>query len=803
MAPAQSRLDANRRDAAKFMVILQKARDDAFKSRGYQSAATRARLRNEFSAANDGMIAHGWQVDIGEALHLGVDCSLIAGTGAGKTMPFVMPLFLDADKIIVIISPLNALEVDMASRFKKMGFSAVAEIQEFKHRVIITSPDMCLKHDKFRVLSSTPAFAARIAAFVIDEAHCISQWGDSFRPEYAELGTLRAFVSLKVPFCVASATLPPHILDEVRRSTHISSDNSFHVNVGTDRHNIAWFVHHMKAAKKDLEALLFLVPPHLSEYDLVVLIQSMVFFDDIEVAMAALEYLRQALPRMARGQIALYHSRRSKRSKRIIMEKFRKGEIKILLTTEAAGMGCDVPHVEQIVQFMVPNSFSIWMQRAGRAGRNIIITARAILLVQPSVFQEMKLQKEGDDITFRKAVDEGLRTWIETQDCRREVSDEYFNSGTPRKPPTGICCDNCLRKTDPEHPLLKQHPQLKLKQAESERPSSPSSDTDTNGKRPMRMGSGAANRTKDHLKGARDLLTHWREEKCRTVYRRRPWGPATLLPDAVLTNFAVRQYLQTPDDLVDSGWSPTHSRTHGEELLALLSTYDAKFHRARITENKRVADAKKAETAKRQKLAKDMKATESLRRKAVKTPKKRASRAQPKTPTVGAVLTPSATPNLPSSSIHTPYSTAPPFTYSAHSPFPITPSQILSHDIPRTSNPPSFPYATLPAFPFAALGDSDFRATTVSFTPARYPYPSYYSTPDTLPLPLFFHDQSGARLPVAPTSFYGPALPRPFLPGHASSSYTTPSQRVPNDPTSPNLFPYFHISAPYNNDMSS
>ncbi|KAJ7241185.1 ribonuclease H-like domain-containing protein [Mycena rebaudengoi] len=238
----------------------------------------------------------------------------------------------------------------MASRFKKMGFSAVAVNGD-------TYSNEVHKHT---------AFAARIAAFVIDEAHCISQWGDSFRPEYAELGTLH---------------------------------NSFHVNVGTDRPNIAWFVHHMKAAKKDLEALLFRPSAFM------------------RVGMAALEYLRKALPRMARGQIALYHSRRSKRSKRIIMEKFRKGEIKILLTTEAAGCmkGCDIPHVEQVVQFMVPNSFSIWMQRAGRAGRDIIIAARAILLVQPSVFQEMKLQKEGDD-----------------------VSDEYFNSGTPRKPPTSI-----------------------------------------------------------------------------------------------------------------------------------------------------------------------------------------------------------------------------------------------------------------------------------------------------------------------------------------------------------------------------
>ncbi|KAJ6615040.1 hypothetical protein B0H10DRAFT_1742407, partial [Mycena sp. CBHHK59/15] len=162
-----------------------------------------------------------------------------------------------------------------------MGLSAVAvnedtysdaihkEILEFKHRVIITSPDMCLKHPKFRQLLSTPAFAKKIAALVIDEAHCISQWGDNFRAEYAELGTLRAFVPLQVPFLVASATLPPPVLAKVRKSVHMSPNTSYHVNLGTDRPNIAWFVQHMKAGKTDLEALDFLA---VSE-----LIQSMVF----------------------------------------------------------------------------------------------------------------------------------------------------------------------------------------------------------------------------------------------------------------------------------------------------------------------------------------------------------------------------------------------------------------------------------------------------------------------------------------------------------------------------------------------
>ncbi|KAF8162177.1 hypothetical protein K438DRAFT_1618515 [Mycena galopus ATCC 62051] len=179
------------------------------------------------------------------------------------------------------------------------------EIEEFKHRVIITSPDMCLKHDKFRHLLSTPAFAKRIAAFVIDEAHCITQWGPDFRAEYSDLGTLRAFVPLKVPFLVASATLPPTVLAAVHKSVHINPETSYSVNLGTDRPNIAWFVHFMKAAKTDVEALDFLAPAYHSEDDAVVLTQSMVFFDDISLAQDVLKHLRPRLPRKCRGQISV------------------------------------------------------------------------------------------------------------------------------------------------------------------------------------------------------------------------------------------------------------------------------------------------------------------------------------------------------------------------------------------------------------------------------------------------------------------------------------------------------------------
>lgn len=94
-----------------------------------------------------------------------------------------------------------------------------------------------------------------------------------------------------------------------------------------------------------------------------------------------------------------------------------------------------MPHIELVVQFMVPVSLSVWMQRAGRAGRAATLQARAILLVQPSIFQEKHTKSAGNDneVLFVKMIDEGLRTWLETKMCRRDAADEYFHSGVKRR----------------------------------------------------------------------------------------------------------------------------------------------------------------------------------------------------------------------------------------------------------------------------------------------------------------------------------------------------------------------------------
>ncbi|KAF8326492.1 hypothetical protein F5887DRAFT_824710, partial [Amanita rubescens] len=162
---------------------------------------------------------------------------------------------------------------------------------------------------------------------------------------------------------------------------HMNSDSTFYVHQGTDHPNITWFVRKMKAAKSDLDSLSFLLPLDKNGV-LQLLKQTLVFFDNIRVSIDALQWFQNRLLASMQEMVTTYNSRRSTNSKRIVLKDFRDGRVKILLTTEAAGMGCDMPHIEQVVQFLIPSSLSIWMQRAGHAGCNPNLQAQAILLVQ-------------------------------------------------------------------------------------------------------------------------------------------------------------------------------------------------------------------------------------------------------------------------------------------------------------------------------------------------------------------------------------------------------------------------------------
>jgi ATP-dependent helicase YprA (DUF1998 family) len=113
--------------------ILIRARESATNSRFYDHVATRRSIEQKFQAVFDGKPPYAWQTDVTEALLLGLDCIVVAGTGSGKTMPFGMPLLLEEtkDKMIVVISPLNELEAEQVSKLFYFGMFRAGQTLEF------------------------------------------------------------------------------------------------------------------------------------------------------------------------------------------------------------------------------------------------------------------------------------------------------------------------------------------------------------------------------------------------------------------------------------------------------------------------------------------------------------------------------------------------------------------------------------------------------------------------------------------------------------------------------------------------
>ncbi|KAF4584821.1 P-loop containing nucleoside triphosphate hydrolase [Pleurotus pulmonarius] len=185
MRSKAARKEAHDEESRRSGLFLQDAVLSATHDLRYDSSATRTKIQTEFTRRNSGKQPYTWQVNVTEAKHccLALDCTVIAGT----TMPTVMPLFVHPKKVVMIISPLNALEEDQAQRFRDMDLTAAAvngetyddkmhkNMQKGEVQVIVTSHEMCLQDTKFRELLSLPSFAKRICSVVVDEAHCVSQ----------------------------------------------------------------------------------------------------------------------------------------------------------------------------------------------------------------------------------------------------------------------------------------------------------------------------------------------------------------------------------------------------------------------------------------------------------------------------------------------------------------------------------------------------------------------------------------------------------------------------------------------------
>ncbi|KIM73718.1 hypothetical protein PILCRDRAFT_15010 [Piloderma croceum F 1598] len=558
--------------------ILTKAQEDAARKKGYDSQRTRDELKQLF-CERFGTDPFEWQLDMTEAILLGLDSVVIAGTGAGKTMPFMMPLLLDKAKKVIIVSPLKVLQADQAVRFEQMQIPTVAVngdtwdsdlrkgLTEDLFQGILTSPEMCLQHDEFRKILIEEKFSKNICAM------------------YAFLEKLRAFFPPDIPFLPTLATLPPLALREVRSKLAIDPNTSFYLSLSNDRPNIAWSVQQINGSD-DYEALRPLLAANITK--------TIVFTNTVNSSQIGCKRIHLFFAKQLCKYMDCLHSHRTVKAKRRVMRRFRQGKVKILIATEAAGMGADILDIEQVIQFGVPSSLSVWIQRAGRAGCSPDINARAILLVEKSMFQWRKKHKkrgqESDDseesgsdigeeeseeeeedeigadssnMEYGKKVEPELQLWIECANCWRDVADEYFNN-----PP--------VRKDNSSTDGTDGHPHTPTPSGLNSEHTTPSKSPNAHGKRQMHASKGGpATRRGEHLQDARGALEHWWFKTQRDHYSPSSVTAVTLLPDPTLMTLASNARICTTEDIkavVKPPW--IMARRHGNEVLALLMVID-------------------------------------------------------------------------------------------------------------------------------------------------------------------------------------------------------------------------------------
>lgn len=439
------------------------------------------------------------------------------------------------------------------------------------------------------------------------------------------------------PLLLVSASMPPLVLADIRRSVNVDTDTSFYLNMGNDRPNITHEVRRMAGKARDLASLDCVIE---SMHRGARAEKTIVFTNSRMAAQEIWRYFCKSINEIFHCRIAFIHAGQTSQKRKRTMGDFRCGLVDVLVATEVAGMvrsvhflhwaaftiatavsqGLDIPDIKLVVQCMVTTDLSIWIQRAGRGGRSMDIQARAVLLVEKSAWErqgkggkvkveemadvdtEAEDEARGDDTPkYRKKVDESMRGWIDAQTCRRDIADDFFDNPPHRKrkvdcvihigcshshtaptlAPTGICCDQCAtiettKNSHPERAIQTPSPCPPLNDSPA---ATPSATPNKNGKRAMihstSRSDGPQTRRGDHLKRARDALERWRLETRRTMYRKASWTATGLLPDSILTTIASNARFKTMGDLREGLRQPwIFLEAHGEEILALLRELD-------------------------------------------------------------------------------------------------------------------------------------------------------------------------------------------------------------------------------------
>ncbi len=364
----------------------------------------------------------GIQEDIIDSISKNKDTLGLMPTGGGKSITFQVPA-LAKEGMCLVITPLIALMKDQVQNLKKRGIKALAIYSGMSRQDIIITLENCIFGNyKFLYISperlDTEIFRTKlrkmhISMITVDESHCISQWGYDFRPAYLKIAEIRELLP-DVPVLALTATATPEVVKDIQARLHFRHKNVFRMSF--ERNNLAYIVRKTENKTAELLHILRSMPG-----------SAIVYVRNRRRTKEITELLNNE-----HLTADFYHAGLDDATKDIRQHRWQSGESRVMVATNAFGMGIDKPDVRIVIHMDLPDSIEAYFQEAGRAGRDgqkayaVILYAKSDKTTLhkriPDTFPEKEYIRdvyEHLQYYYQMAMGDGL-------DCVREFNIEDF-----------------------------------------------------------------------------------------------------------------------------------------------------------------------------------------------------------------------------------------------------------------------------------------------------------------------------------------------------------------------------------------
>ncbi|MFP8489756.1 DNA helicase RecQ [Gracilimonas sp. Q87] len=368
------------------------------------------------------------------------DALVIMPTGGGKSLCYQIPALI-FDGLTVVVSPLISLMKDQVEQLREYDINAVhlnsslspeaygynrRQVLNGKAKLLYIAPETLLM-DKTRELLKD----IKVELFAVDEAHCISEWGHDFRPDYRELARVRKEIFPEATCMALTATATPRVREDIKNTLEFGESEEFIASF--DRPNLFLKIADKEDATNQVLDFLYTRKN-----------QSGIIYC---ISRRQVDELYQALDDEGYS-VKPYHAGLSDRDRAINQRQFIRDDVQIIVATIAFGMGINKPNVRFVMHYDMPQNIEQYYQQIGRAGRDGL-RSDCVMLFSYNDRHKIKYfinKKEGREKEVAEKHLQDLVKFIETKKCRRIPLMKYFGEEYP-KDECGMC-DNCLSKDE-------------------------------------------------------------------------------------------------------------------------------------------------------------------------------------------------------------------------------------------------------------------------------------------------------------------------------------------------------------------